>query len=244
MPKDHDRNTKPLLEARKKLSEEKYETLQTVLKDIIHSKEKVTVSRVCELSGLSKSYLYQNPRAKQLLDKAKKQTKNYPSHVSKTPEDILLQYEELRRKLQDTYLLQYQLLTDANKHLELKRQKLKEEVEQKRAEYEQKKAYWATCPNIKIFVKFHIDLKNSSVDYQIRTKYHTLNPLGPNMFFHILWGTYTIFLYGKKLELRTNVPGVTLQIEREEKEGKNKYLLIITDEVKENLVIELFIKNF
>lgn len=90
MPKKHDRNTKPLFEARKKISDGKYETLQTLLKDIVHSKEKVTVSRVCELSGLSKSYLYQNSKAKQLLDKAKEETKNYPSRTSKMPENMLL----------------------------------------------------------------------------------------------------------------------------------------------------------
>lgn len=243
MPKNHDRNTQPLLEARKKISDGKYETLQTVLKDIVHSKEKVTVSRVCELSGLSKSYLYQNPKAKQLLDKAKDETKNYPSHTSKMPEDMLLQYEEFRRKLQDTYLLQCQLLTDANEHLELKRQRLKEEIKQKTAEYKQKKAYWDTCPDIRLYFYADTSIKNGIFFFQFRTKHHIINPLGPKTLFHILWGTYTIFLYGEKLELLTNVPGVTLQTEREEKEGENKYLLIITDEIKEDFDIEFLVKK-
>ena len=59
MPKDHERNTSPLQEARKKIAEEKYNTLKTVLEDMIHNEEEITISRVCKLSRLSKSYLHQ-----------------------------------------------------------------------------------------------------------------------------------------------------------------------------------------
>ena len=41
MPKDHERNTSPLQEARKKIAEEKYNTLKTVLEDMIHNEEKL-----------------------------------------------------------------------------------------------------------------------------------------------------------------------------------------------------------
>lgn len=58
MPKDHERNTSPMLEARQKIIQEKYNTLKTVLEDMIHNDELITAPRVCELSGLSKSYLY------------------------------------------------------------------------------------------------------------------------------------------------------------------------------------------
>ena len=63
MPKDHERNISPMQEARQKIIQEKYTTLKTVLEDMIHNDEQITVPRVCELSGLSKSYIYHNEKA-------------------------------------------------------------------------------------------------------------------------------------------------------------------------------------
>ena len=71
MPKDHERNTSSMLEARQKIIQEKYTTLKTVLEDMIHNDEQITVPRVCKLSGLSKSYIYHNEKAKKLFDEAK-----------------------------------------------------------------------------------------------------------------------------------------------------------------------------
>ena len=45
MPKDHERNTSSMLEARQKIIQEKYDTLKTVLEDMIHNDEKITVPR-------------------------------------------------------------------------------------------------------------------------------------------------------------------------------------------------------
>ena len=53
MPKDHERNPSPMQEARQKIIQEKYDTLKTVLEDMIHNDEQITAPRVCELSGLS-----------------------------------------------------------------------------------------------------------------------------------------------------------------------------------------------
>jgi len=67
MPKDHERNTSPMQEARKQISEQKYQTLKIVLEDMIHNHEEITIPRIIQLSGLSKSYLYKNEKVKQLI---------------------------------------------------------------------------------------------------------------------------------------------------------------------------------
>ena len=114
MPKDHERNTSPMLEARQKIIQEKYNTLKTVLEDMKHNDEQITAPRVCELSGLSKSYLYHNEKAKKLFDETKalaekKASRSYISSydLERTDldinphmhhDDMLLQYEEIKRK--------------------------------------------------------------------------------------------------------------------------------------------------
>ena len=126
MPKDHERNTSPMLEARQKIIQEKYNTLKTVLEDMIHNDELITAPRVCELSGLSKSYLYHNEKAKKLFNEAKALAEEKASRIpisSYTLErtdldvnphmhhkDMLLQYEEIKRKLYETYMISFQLL--------------------------------------------------------------------------------------------------------------------------------------
>lgn len=139
MPKSHDRNVSPLLEARKKSSEQKLLTLKTVLEDMIHNKEEINIPRVCKLTGLSKSFLYQNEKAKNLFTEAKQKSALYDSSVkpqgyvpsginadASGKYDLLLQYEEVKRKLQDSYILQYQLLSAENERL---RNEIKEKEE-------------------------------------------------------------------------------------------------------------------
>ena len=102
MPKDHQRNTSAMLEAQKKKSEEKLQTLKSVLTDMVANKEPITVSRICKLTGLSESYLYKNKEAKELVAQAKKNSKPVP--IPKESDfDIVLQYEELKRKLHESY---------------------------------------------------------------------------------------------------------------------------------------------
>ena len=92
-------------------TQDKINTLKIVLDDLINAGEEITIPRVCELAGCSRSFLYQNEEAKILLKNAKSKL----SPVN--PPDILLQYEELKRKLQDSYILQYQLLSAENERL-------------------------------------------------------------------------------------------------------------------------------
>lgn len=96
MPKDHKRNTKPLQEARKRISDEKYNTLKSTLDDMTRYNEPITISRVCELSGLSKSYLYQNPDAKQLFTQAQKQQKEKAHYSHSTSKMIQIFYYNIR----------------------------------------------------------------------------------------------------------------------------------------------------
>ena len=133
MPKDHERNISPMQEARQKIIQEKYNTLKTVLEDMIHNDEQITAPRVCELSGLSKSYLYHNEKAKKLFDEAKalaekKASRSYISSydLERTDldinphmhhDDMLLQYEEIKRKLYETYMITFQLLKEENNRL-------------------------------------------------------------------------------------------------------------------------------
>ena len=116
MPKDHQRNTSAMLEAQKKKSEEKLQTLKTALADMVANKEPITAPRICKLTGLSESYLYKNKEAKELVAQAKKNSK--PVSVPKESDfDLVLQYEEVKRKLHETYFLQAQLLTNENERL-------------------------------------------------------------------------------------------------------------------------------
>ena len=141
MPKSHERNISPLLEARKKSSEQKLQTLKTVLEDMLHNKEEISIPRICSLTGLSKSFLYKNEQAKALFAEAKHKSSLYdfsvksksyvPSGINTSDKfDLLLQYEETKRKLQDSYILQYQLLSAENerlrKEIENKENKIKE----------------------------------------------------------------------------------------------------------------------
>lgn len=47
MPKDHQRNTSAMLEAQKKKSEEKLQTLKSVLTDMVANKEPINLYYYC-----------------------------------------------------------------------------------------------------------------------------------------------------------------------------------------------------
>lgn len=54
---------------------------------------------------------------------------------------------------------------------------------------------------------------------------------------HIKWGTYKIRSKSHTFELLTDRPGITLQ-----KQDNTTFILTITDELKEDTVIEILIK--
>ena len=236
MPKDHERNTSSMLEARQKIIQEKYDTLKTVLEDMIHNDEKITVPRVCELSGLSKSYLYHNEKAKKLFNETKtiaeerdkyKTILSVPKNLDINPHmhhrDMLLQYEEMKRKLYETYMITIQLLKAENKRL-----KKAINASQKKMEYLQ------SIPKIKLHIIPNC-LNRGFLSYSITTSKgkRIYNGIGEDTIKGIIWGTYTLFARYFSFELAAPIDGVTIE------KKDDAYLLTITDKVKEEITIDI-----
>ncbi len=234
MPKDHERNTSPLQEARKKIAEEKYNTLKTVLEDMIHNEEEITISRVCKLSRLSKSYLHQNERAKKLFNEAKAIAKEKVKHIGEVPhntnldinpqmypEDMLLQYEEIKRKLQESYMITFQLLQEENKRLKQEIQEHKEQLES----LKKSPAFKLHLrPNEPSFTAYKIE-SPLMISFESPVEDVVLNGFK--------WGEYSLSNPYYTFELATPIDGITL-------EKKDKaYLLTITDKIKEELTIDI-----
>lgn len=224
MPKDHQRNTSAMLEAQKKKSEEKLQTLKSVLTDMVANKEPITVSRICKLTGLSESYLYKNKEAKELVAQAKKNSKPVP--IPKESDfDIVLQYEELKRKLHESYFLQAQLLSSEN-------ERLKKEI----ADLELQVNYLKSSP--KFFVEFKADesLEDSFFTYHIESirGNRSFNPVGETVIENLLWGDYVI-TSNHSFKLETTHSGITLE------KAHDGYLLTISDEIKEPMIIKILI---
>ena len=234
MPKDHERNTSPLQEARKKIAEEKYNTLKTVLEDMIHNEEEITISRVCKLSRLSKSYLHQNERAKKLFNEAKAIAEEKTKYEGRIPastgldinpqmrhEDMLLQYEEVKRKLQESYMITFQLLQEENK-------RLKQEIQEHKEQLESLKKSPAfklhLIPNERSFTAYRID-SPLMISFESPVEEVVLNGFK--------WGEYSLSNPYYTFELATPIDGITLE------KKDNAYLLTITDKIKEELTIDI-----
>lgn len=224
MPKDHQRNTSAMLEAQKKKSEEKLQTLKTALADMVANKEPITAPRICKLTGLSESYLYKNKEAKELVAQAKKNSK--PVSVPKESDfDIVLQYEELKRKLHESYFLQAQLLTNEN-------ERLKEEI----ATLEMQVNYLKSSPKFSIEFKADDSLEDTFFTFHIESLRgnRSFNPVGNTVIENLLWGDYVINS-NLTFKLKTIHTGITLE------KALDGYLLSISDEVKEPMTITLLI---
>lgn len=236
MPKDHERNTSSMLEARKKIAEEKYSTLKTVLEDMIHNDEQITVPRVCELSGLSKSYIYHNENAKKLFDEAKALTEertkykkilSTPKNLDINPdmrhEDMLMQYEEMKRKLYETYMISFQLIKAENNRL---RKAIKSS--QKKLEYLQ------NIPKLKLHIIPNC-LNRGFLSYSITTSKgkRIYNGIGEDIIKGIIWGTYTLSAKHFSFELATPIDGITLE------KKDDTYLLTISEKVTEAITIDI-----
>lgn len=224
MPKNHQRNTSAMLEAQKKKSEEKLQTLKSVLTDMVANKEPITISRICKLTGLSESYLYKNKEAKELVAQAKKNSK--PVTIPKESDfDIVLQYEELKRKLHETYFLQAQLLTNEN-------ERLKEEI----SSLELQVNYLKSSPKFSIEFKADESLEDSFFTFHIESLRgnRSFNPVGNTTIENLLWGDYVI-TSNLSFKLETIHQGITL------KKASDGYLLTISDEIKKPMTITILI---
>lgn len=222
MPKDHQRNTSAMLEAQKKKTEEKLQTLKTALADMVANKEPITAPRICKLTGLSESYLYKNKEAKELVAQAKKNSK--PVSVPKESDfDIVLQYEEVKRKLHETYFLQAQLLTNEN-------ERLKEEI----ATLEMQVNYLKSSPKFSIEFKADDSLEDTFFTFHVESLRgnRSFNPVGNTVIENLLWGDYVINS-NLTFKLKTIHTGITLE------KALDGYLLSISDEVKEPMTITI-----
>ena len=222
MPKDHQRNTSAMLEAQKKKSEEKLQTLKSVITDMIANKEPITAPRICKLTGLSESYLYKNKEAKELVAQAKKNSK--PVSVPKESDfDIILQYEEVKRKLHETYFLQAQLLTNEN-------ERLKEEI----ATLEMQVNYLKSSPKFSIEFKADDSLEDTFFTFHVESLRgnRSFNPVGNTVIENLLWGDYVINS-NLTFKLETIHTGITLE------KTLDGYLLTISDEIKEPMTITI-----
>ena len=224
MPKDHQRNTSAMLEAQKKKSEEKLQTLKSVLTDMVINKEPIAVSRICKLTGLSESYLYKNKDAKELVSEAKKNSK--PVTVPKeTDFDMVLQYEEIKRKLHESYFLQAQLLTNEN-------ERLKEEI----ADLELQVNYLKSSPKFSIQFKADDSLEDTFFTYHVESIIgnRSFNPVGNTIIENLFWGDYAI-TSNLTFRLETTPSGITLE------KVSDGYLLSISDKIKEPKIITIII---
>lgn len=247
MPKDHERNTSSMLEARQKIIQQKYTTLKTVLEDMIHNDEQITVPRVCELSGLSKSYLYHNEKAKKLFDEAKTlaEKKVSRSHISPYElertdldinlhmhhKDMLLQYEEMKRKLYETYMITIQLIKAENDRLRYEIDKDKKELK-----------YLQSSPSIKLHIT-PTCRNRGFLSYKIITQrgHRIDNGIWEDTIKGLRWGTYLLVAEHFSFELANPIDGVTITNDGKWAENKNEnaYLLTITEKVTEATTIDI-----
>lgn len=224
MPKDHQRNTSAMLEAQKKKSEEKLQTLKSVLTDMVANKEPITAPRICKLTGLSESYLYKNKEAKELVAQAKKNSK--PVSVPKEADfDIVLQYEEVKRKLHETYFLQAQLLASEN-------ERLKEEI----ADLELQVNYLKSSPKFSVEFKADGSMEDDFFTFHVESirGSRSFNPVGNTVIENLLWGDYVINS-SLTFKLETIHTGIALE------KALDGYLLSISDEVKEPMTITIIV---
>ena len=244
MPKDHERNTSSMLEARQKIIQEKYDTLKTVLEDMIHNDEKITVPRVCKLSGLSKSYLYHNEKAKKLFNETKtiaeerdkyKTILSTPKNLDINPhmhhKDMLLQYEEMKRKLYETYMISFQLIKAENNRLRKAIEKDKKKLE-----------YLQSSPSIKLHINPTCRNRGFLSYKMITPRGHRIdNGIWEDTIKGLRWGTYILVAEHFSFELANPIEGVTIKNDGKWTENKNAnaYLLTITDKIKEDITIDI-----
>ena len=226
MPKNnHERNVAPMQEAKQRQSAQKIQILKDVLDDMISCQGAITVTRVCELSGLSKSFLYKNEDAKKLFETAKNTVIPVPK---KNKHDLLLQYEELKRKLHESYFLQAQLLSSENEHL-------KEEI----ADLELQVNYLKSSPKFSVQFKADDSIKDEFFTFHIESLRgnKTFNPVGEAIIENLLWGDYVINSSNLKFDLESQLDGVILE------KATDGYLLTISDSLKETITINIIVKK-
>lgn len=234
MPTSKSTNTSAMQEARQKISEQKLQTLKVVLEDMLKNHEAITPKRVVELAGVSKQYLYNNKEANALYMSAKEKSQQITPFDN---EDILLQYEEVKRKLQDSYILQYQLLSAENERLRQEIIETESKVSVLRAKRDEKIAYQKASPKFKLHIIPTDMPEDELVTYQLITSTgKILNPVGKKIINNIIWGEHVLISSKYDFELESVIDGIRLD------HKNDSCVLIITDKVKDSIMIKMLVR--
>lgn len=234
MPTSKSTNTSAMQEARQKISEQKLQTLKVVLEDMLKNHEAITPKRVVELAGVSKQYLYNNKEANALYMSAKEKSQQITPFDN---EDILLQYEEVKRKLQDSYILQYQLLSAENERLRQEIIETESKVSVLRAKRDEKNAYQKASPKFKLYIIPTDMPEDELVTYQLITSTgKILNPIGKKIINNIIWGEHVLISSKYDFELESVIDGIRLD------HKNDSCVLIITDKVKDSIMIKMLVR--
>lgn len=235
MPMSTNANVSAMQEVQKKRSEQKLQTLQIVLEDLLANGESITMKRVTEISGLSRQYIYSNKEANVLFNNAKIKSES----ISPIPKnDLIMQHEELRRKLQDSYILQHQLLSAENERLRQEISEIEAKLAIARSEHDKKIAYQKASPKFKLHV-VPVDMpEDELITYQLKTSTgKILNPVGEKIINNLIWGEH-IFSSPKYLfELADHVDGISIESK------DDTCLLIISDKIKSAQTIKILIRE-
>ena len=234
MPTSKSTNTTAMQEARQKISEQKLQTLKVVLEDMLKNHEAITPKRVVELAGVSKQYLYNNKEANALYMSAKEKSQQITPFDN---EDILLQYEEVKRKLQDSYILQYQLLSAENERLRQEIIETESKVSVLRVKQDEKIAYPKASPKFKLHIIPTDMPEDELVTYQLITSTGKIfNPVGKKIINNIIWGEHVLISSKYYFELESVIDGIRLD------HKNDSCVLIITDKVKDSIMIKMLVR--
>lgn len=116
-----------MLALNKKASDEKIERARKAIFDLMDEKEKVTVPKLMEKTGLSRGFFYKNPQVRQAVDRAVEQQAGM-SHPRKNILDMAMNSEiaALHKQLM--------ILQNEKEELEKDNEKLRKALERKNRE--------------------------------------------------------------------------------------------------------------
>lgn len=116
-----------MLALNKKASDEKIERARKAIFELIDEKEKVTVPKLMERTGLSRGFFYKNPAVRQAVDRAVEQQAGV-SHPRKNILDMAMNSEITALKKQ------LQILQSEKEELQKDNAKLRKALERKNRE--------------------------------------------------------------------------------------------------------------
>ena len=222
-------NNDKLLEKRKELSEEKLKTLQVGLEQLITNGQEITVKNIQSITGLSRSFLYQNKKAKALVEGAKRKSEVFigpatsPTKLHEDKRVERIQSVELKRKLHESYVLQSEILGQEN-------YRIKKELEDKSKYLEELKS----LPNIKCHFVGRGFTEDDYVSFSIASEDgSTYNPVGTDRTIQgFTYGKYMISSKGYEFSLLNEKPETYLR------QNGNEYMLFIGKDSGDTIEIE------